>query len=37
MERVIRYIEENPEKARLPRQQWGFVKPYNGWMPAYRR
>jgi len=29
--RTIRYIEENPVKWRLPRQQWTFVKPYDGW------
>lgn len=29
--RVIRYIENNPVKERLPEQSWEFVKPYNGW------
>ena len=29
--RTIRYIEENPLQWRLPRQQWLFVKPYDGW------
>jgi len=29
--RTIRYIEENPVKWRLPRQQWPFVKQYDGW------
>ena len=29
--RTIRYIEENPPKWRLPRQQWPFVKAYDGW------
>jgi REP element-mobilizing transposase RayT len=29
--RTIHYIEENPAKWRLPRQQWSFVTPYNGW------
>ena len=24
----IRYVEENPTKARLPRQRWPFVRPY---------
>lgn len=32
--RVIRYIERNPEKARLPSQQWSFVSPYDGWLPS---
>jgi REP element-mobilizing transposase RayT len=31
MWRTIRYIEENPEKIGLPRQQWGFVVPYDNW------
>jgi REP element-mobilizing transposase RayT len=29
--RTIHYIEENPVKWRLPRQQWSFVTPYDGW------
>ncbi|MCY2932262.1 MAG: hypothetical protein NTV86_22760 [Planctomycetota bacterium] len=29
--RTIRYIENNPVKLALPRQTWGFVKPYDGW------
>ena len=29
--RAIRYVEENPVKWKLPRQQWGFVKEYDGW------
>lgn len=29
--RTIRYIEENPEKRRLARQKWAFVKQYDGW------
>ena len=29
--RTIRYIEENPPQWRLPRQQWSFVKSYDGW------
>jgi REP element-mobilizing transposase RayT len=29
--RTIRYIEDNPCKLRLPRQQWPFVTPYDGW------
>jgi REP element-mobilizing transposase RayT len=29
--RTIRYIEDNPEKWRLPRRCWPFVKEYDGW------
>ncbi len=29
--RTIRYIDDNPEKWRLPRQRWPFVKKYDGW------
>jgi REP element-mobilizing transposase RayT len=29
--RTIRYIEDNPIKIRLPRQQWDFVTEYDGW------
>ena len=29
--RTIPYIENNPTKMRLPRQQWTFVQTYNGW------
>ena len=29
--RTIRYIENNPLKAGLPRQHWPFVTEYNGW------
>jgi len=29
--RTIRYIESNPVKWRLPRQQWPFVIQYDGW------
>jgi len=29
--RTIRYIRDNPEKWRLPRQQWPFVKSYDNW------
>jgi REP element-mobilizing transposase RayT len=32
--RVIRYIRDNPIKAHRPPQEWGFVKEYDGWMPA---
>lgn len=31
MRRTIRYIENNPVKQRLPRQDWPFVTPYNNW------
>jgi REP element-mobilizing transposase RayT len=29
--RTIGYIEQNPAKWRLPRQQWPFVIQYDGW------
>ena len=29
--RTICYIEENPVKWRLPRQEWPFVMEYDGW------
>jgi REP element-mobilizing transposase RayT len=29
--RTIQYVEDNPVKLRLPRQQWSFVAPYDGW------
>ena len=29
--RIIRYIEENPVKWRLPSQRWPFVLEYDGW------
>lgn len=35
--RVIRYVEENPIKARRPAQTWEFVKAYDGWLPGIRR
>jgi REP element-mobilizing transposase RayT len=34
MERTIRYVEENPVKARQPPQVWDFVTPYDGWVPG---
>jgi REP element-mobilizing transposase RayT len=34
MRRIVRYIENNPLKIGLPRQQWDFVKPYDGWRPG---
>ena len=36
MERVVRYIQENPVKAGYPEQHWHFVKQYDGWMPRYQ-
>jgi len=33
IERIVKYIQQNPNKARLPRQEWGFVTPYDGWLP----
>jgi hypothetical protein len=34
--RTVRYVEENPTKARLPAQSWDFVTAYDGW-PFHRR
>ncbi len=34
IERVIRYINDNPIKARRARQNWKFVTPYDGWLPG---
>jgi REP element-mobilizing transposase RayT len=31
MRRGIRYVDDNPVKARLPRQKWSFVTPYDGY------
>lgn len=31
IERTIPYVGDNPVKAKLPSQDWAFVKPYNGW------
>ena len=31
IERTIRYISDNPVKMRRPRQQWEFVREYDGW------
>lgn len=28
---VIRYIEDNPMKAKMPKQNWPFVTLYDGW------
>ena len=32
--RVVKYIEDNPAKARRPKQAWDFVTPYDGWLPG---
>jgi REP element-mobilizing transposase RayT len=29
--RTIKYIEDNPLKARMPARHWSFVKEYDGW------
>jgi REP element-mobilizing transposase RayT len=29
--RTIGYINDNPLPLRMPRQEWDFVKPYDGW------
>ena len=29
--RIVRYIEENPVRWRMPSQQWPFVIKYDGW------
>ena len=34
--RTIPYVEQNPVKARLPRQHFPFVTPYDNW-PFHRR
>jgi REP element-mobilizing transposase RayT len=36
IQRTIRYVEENPTKARLPAQSWDFVTPYDNW-PFHKR
>ena len=33
IERVVRYIQMNPIRARRPPQNWPFVTPYDGWLP----
>jgi REP element-mobilizing transposase RayT len=33
MERIIRYIRDNPIKAGRAKQEWGFVTEYDGWLP----
>lgn len=34
--RTVKYIEDNPIKARIPAQQWEFVTPYDNW-PFHKR
>jgi REP element-mobilizing transposase RayT len=34
---VIRYIEQNPVKAKSPPQTWPFVMSYNGWPFAHKQ
>ncbi len=36
IERTVRYIEDNPDKAKRPPQSWPFVKRYDGWLPGGR-
>ncbi|MDB5297754.1 MAG: Transposase [Phycisphaerales bacterium] len=36
IERTIRYVEDNPVKARMPRQEWEFITAYDGW-PFHKR
>jgi REP element-mobilizing transposase RayT len=36
IQRTIRYVENNPIKARMPSQRWDFVTPYDGW-PFHKR
>lgn len=36
IERTIKYVEDNPKKARLPPQSWDFVTKYEGW-PFHKR
>ena len=31
--RTIKYVNDNPIKARLPAQEWSFVQSYDGWTP----
>jgi REP element-mobilizing transposase RayT len=33
MERIDRYVRQNPIKARRPAQRWSFVTQYDGWLP----
>lgn len=31
VQRMVRYIDDNPMKMRMPRQEWSFVTTYDGW------
>ncbi|MGO8688981.1 MAG: hypothetical protein ACLQLG_05050 [Thermoguttaceae bacterium] len=37
MERVVKYIYDNPLKLGRPAQHWPFVRPYDGWLPGQVR
>jgi len=37
MERIVRYVEQNPVKMGRPIQRWAFVKAYDGWLPGQVR
>ncbi len=34
IERTVLYIDDNPVKAKRPRQHWEFVQKYDGWLPG---
>lgn len=34
MERIVKYIQDNPIKAGRAPQKWKFVQPYDGWLPG---
>ena len=34
IQRVVKYIDDNPIKARHPAQSWSFVTLYDGWLPG---
>lgn len=34
IDRTIPYVEKNPPMIGLPRQEWSFVEPYDGWTMA---
>jgi REP-associated tyrosine transposase len=37
MHRIVKYMRDNPIRAGLKEQRWGFVKEYDGWLPRRRR
>src|SRR5262249_47745237 len=37
IERIVRYINNNPIKAGRPIQIWDFVQQYDGWLPRPAR